>query len=86
MKSAHFFIGFEYPRKASNMARIYLNNEQFAGVWQSIDGTAKGMWILNRWGKALEMGLPICEHFKTLDDLLKHLENWLDERCRTITV
>lgn len=81
-QTEHFFVGFEYPQKSSKMATIYLNGVAFGATWHILDPDLIGYpyydtWALNRWGLAIEMGLPAqTPFFHKLEELLEYLEKW----------
>ena len=80
----NFFAGYEYKGKIIRGV-IYLNQIEFANFWQ-LDSSYREnafKWVINRCGLALDMNLPISNYFNSLDDLMKWLQDWFDERQKT---
>jgi hypothetical protein len=82
-QTKNFYVGFDYPRTRSNRAVIFFQGDTFAITWQRpADAPNAGWWVLNRDGKASELGLPQWPDQQTLENLLESLEQWLESRTQ----
>ena len=84
---SNFLPCFDYPVEDTNNGRIYFKQKHFANFWRIVEWSPEvdGKWLLNRDMLALDMDLPNCEPFDSLEKMVEYLEDWYIDRSADIS-